>query len=125
MNQASKAVAATPLTKISFESDGTVAGSKLVVNGKEVKDLRALHLSLWDDEYERSVGLSYTVGDKSTALTDGQVGSVTTYRLQPKRESATAASATLVAEQGVPDRLIPAAAMRDLYASNFGSGATR
>ena len=42
-----KAVASQAFSKLTIETDGTKAGTKILLNGKEIEDLVSLSLMIW------------------------------------------------------------------------------
>lgn len=79
-----KAVAAQAFDKIEFTSDGTVAGSSMKVNGKEVKNLTYMNVTLYSDEYYKGVGVRYQVVDPNPKA--GELLEARTFTLIPKPE---------------------------------------
>ena len=83
-----KAVASIAFTDISIKSDGTLDGTKILLNGKEVKGLASLQFSFYNSSYS-PVSLGYRVEDGKYEA--GTLNSSTYFSLiPPKAKAATA-----------------------------------
>jgi len=104
-----QAKAAVAMEKVELVSDGTVAGTVFKVNGKEVKNVSAMSLGLYNDEYDKTVWLRFTVADQADSVKPGELQEVKTFHLRPPPEPAQASQ--LVREdlppERVPDDLVP------------------
>jgi hypothetical protein len=83
MNEAPKteqAVAAVKFDKFTIETDGTKAGTKMLLNGKAVANISSLSF-YWYDSIYCPISLSYTVSDQNKHA-PGTLAESTTYRLR-------------------------------------------
>jgi hypothetical protein len=101
---ADRAVAAKTFTNISIESDGTAEGTKILINGTEVKNLTDLSFSLTRESYYQGVGLCYSISDQDKA--PGTLASRTRFCLIPpdaKQSERGVASIREVADGDIAD----------------------
>ena len=110
-------------TKATIETDGTRAGTKITVNGKEVQDLASFRFSFWNDDYGSPVSLAFSVEDQSVEA--GALREYKSYHLVPPQEQAEAtvatagvsADPTIQQMPSVPVELLPRSVdRRSLYA---------
>ena len=73
-----KAVASQTFTKLSIETDGTKAGTKILLNGKEIDDLVSLSLMIWPRDSYMPVSLGFRVEDR-----DAKPGTLTSSTYYP------------------------------------------
>lgn len=80
-----QATAATKFTKLEIVSDGTKDGTTIKVNGKAIPNLSSMYFSFYDSTY-CPLCIEYTTREKDTK--PGELGSYTSYRLNPPAPAA-------------------------------------
>jgi hypothetical protein len=105
-----KAEAAVKFESLSIVTNGLPGGTKILLNGKEIKDLSNLNLSVWTGDYG-SVQMEFTTRD--TEVEQGSLYERRSYILVPPAEEKGNASispktASAAANVVVPDhRSVP------------------
>ena len=84
-----KAVAAETFKKVEIISDGTRAGTRFLINGKEVPGLASVSFYFFNDNFGPNVGLSYRTEEKAAA---GEIGESHYFTLNPPPEPKAEAS---------------------------------
>lgn len=72
--------AAETFTSATMTTDGTKAGTKITVNGKEVANLTSFCMSFWKNSYGPPISVSYSTSEDAEA---GEISSVTYFRMEP------------------------------------------
>ena len=92
-----KAIATLAFSKIEIESDGTNAGTKILLNGKKIVGLASLAFNFYNSDYS-PVSLGYRVEDGKYEA--GTLQSSTYFSLIPPKAKAADGSAQAVASVG-------------------------
>lgn len=87
-NSFSKAMAAEKFTSIQITSDGTPAGTKVLINGQEFPDLVELNLNIYAYKYSPRISLGLVTQDRTEE--DGVLSSRTCWCLIPPELNAKA-----------------------------------
>lgn len=113
-----KAIAAQKVDSISIESNLTVDGTVLKIDGTVIDNVSHIQLFQYDDAYGRYLGMSYTVSDKPGSVDSGDFREEHVYRLNgPKSNSDAFAEAQAeFAATGNTEKI------RDYYKNEFGTG---
>ena len=96
-----KALAAQSFTKVEITSDGTCDGTTIMVNGKEVPDLKSFNLSLYCDDGYKSCSIGYSTEE---ACEPGTISGRTYWRVIPNVK---ACASQVEASSIVPSKTIP------------------
>ena len=94
---AQKAVAAINFNKIEIESDGTRAGTKIMLNGKAIENLASLSFTFFNSDYS-PVSLGFRVEDQE--IKAGTLLGSTYFSLIPPKPDDADASKRAVASVG-------------------------
>jgi len=101
-----KAMAAVALKKITIETDGTVDGTTIKLNGEAITDLTSFYFSFYDSGSYENIGLSYTTTDP--AAKPGELRSSTSFSLvTPRADASVAAAVPATASAAQPLMLQP------------------
>ncbi len=113
-----KAVAAQAFKQIVIESDGTVDGTTIKLNGSKIKDLTSFYFNLYDSPNYENLSLSFTTTEATAK--PGELNVSTYFSLSPcsanasDKTKATASSPlTLQASDVIPAIHRPPEAMAD------------
>ena len=117
-----KATAALEFKSLSIKSNGTKAGSTILLNGEPIKNLAALNFSFYDDCYGPAIRLGITTREKPTK--PGNFSQMSFWELQPPPEPKATAEAgqlelfgTLEPRQVIPAECMPRDAKNTAYKS--------
>ena len=97
-----KAQASIDFSSIQITSDGTAAGTKILLNGKEIKDLTVLNFTFYNDAYGSPVSMEFSTRDPEYKA--GTLAEFKRFSLIPPAEQA---KASLTSGPTVPTNLLP------------------
>ena len=112
-----KAVAAQAFKQIVIESDGTVDGTTIKLNGSKIKDLTSFYFNLYDSPNYENLSLSFTTTE--ACAKPGELNVSTYFSLSPcsanasDKATASVSPLTLQASATIPAIHQPPTAMAD------------